>query len=57
MRWIVMGLSKVRMPIDYALHLEVSKAPKGYPLKFKFDPQWYAVDQSEKVTEAFFGDS
>ncbi|GIJ99600.1 putative hybrid PKS-NRPS biosynthetic cluster [Aspergillus viridinutans] len=53
MRGIVMGLSKVQMPIDYVLHLEVSKAPKGHTVKFKFDPQWYAVDQFEKVTEAF----
>jgi amino acid adenylation domain-containing protein len=45
MRWIVMGLSHVRMPMDYALHLEVSKTPAGYRLKFKYDPRIFGPEE------------
>ncbi|EAW13719.1 putative nonribosomal peptide synthase [Aspergillus clavatus NRRL 1] len=53
MRWMVMALSKVRMPIDYALHLEVSKTPTGYNLKWKYDPQVYPVEEFEAVIKNF----
>ncbi|EFQ99575.1 tyrocidine synthetase 1 [Nannizzia gypsea CBS 118893] len=53
MRWMVMGLSKVRMPIDYALHLEVSKTLAGYNLRWKFDPRVYPVEEFERVTENY----
>ncbi|PYH91183.1 tyrocidine synthetase 1, partial [Aspergillus ellipticus CBS 707.79] len=53
MRWMVMALSTVRMPVDYALHLEVSKTPVGYQLKWKYDPRVYPVDEFEGITEAF----
>ncbi|OQE16304.1 hypothetical protein PENFLA_c028G04421 [Penicillium flavigenum] len=53
MRWMVMALSKVRMPIDYALHLEVSKTPVGYTLKFKYDPGLYSDDRFAGLMEAF----
>ncbi|KAL4921170.1 hypothetical protein BDW62DRAFT_198184 [Aspergillus aurantiobrunneus] len=52
MRWMVMALSKVRMPIDYALHLEVARTATGYSLKFKYDPRVYG-DGIEGVTGAF----
>ncbi|EPS31251.1 hypothetical protein PDE_06206 [Penicillium oxalicum 114-2] len=53
MRWMVMALSKVRMPIDYALHLEVSKTPTGYTLKFKYDPKLYSDDQLDGLMGSF----
>lgn len=55
MRWIVMGLSRVRMPMDYALHLEVSKTPAGYRLKFKYDPHIFGAEDGgiERVAGLF----
>ncbi|KAL7629878.1 hypothetical protein AAE478_001401 [Parahypoxylon ruwenzoriense] len=55
MRWMVMALSKVRMPMDYALHLEVSKTAAGYNLKFKYDPTLYSAADMEGVTDTYTG--
>ncbi|KAI5856762.1 hypothetical protein GGS23DRAFT_588514 [Durotheca rogersii] len=55
MRWMVMALSKVRMPMDYALHLEVSKTAAGYNLKFKYDSTVYSAVDMEGVADAYAG--
>ncbi|KAE8410745.1 tyrocidine synthetase 1 [Aspergillus pseudocaelatus] len=53
MRWMVMALSKVRMAIDYAVYLEVSKTATGYSLKWKYDQRVFGEEQFDAVTAAY----
>ena len=53
MRWMVMAGSKVTMPIDYALHLEVSKTITGYSLKFKYDGSLYTSEEAKIIGEKY----
>ncbi|KAF8501936.1 hypothetical protein JB92DRAFT_851690 [Gautieria morchelliformis] len=55
MRWIVMALSKVTMPINYALMLEVLKTSTGYTLRLKYDSRVYSTEAAEAVGDMLVG--
>ncbi|KAF1821211.1 putative nonribosomal peptide synthase [Dissoconium aciculare CBS 342.82] len=53
MRWMVMAGSEVTMPIDYALHLEVSKTIAGYNVKFKFDENLFCKEEADRIGDSY----
>lgn len=55
MRWIAMGLSRVRQPMDYALMLEVGKSAMGYNLRLRYDSRVFSDADVEEVGEKLLG--
>ncbi|KAJ7446903.1 tyrocidine synthetase 1 [Mycena galericulata] len=51
MRWCVLGMSKVRQEMNYALMMEVFKAAKGYVVRLRHDNRIYGKAEIEKIGE------
>ncbi|TDL26481.1 nonribosomal peptide synthase [Rickenella mellea] len=55
MRWLVMGLSRVRQPMNYALMLEVYKTADGYNLRLRYDSRVYSNEAAESMGDKLVG--
>ncbi|KAI5805838.1 hypothetical protein EDC01DRAFT_626649 [Geopyxis carbonaria] len=54
MRWLVMALSHtIKMPVDYAIMLEVFKTPVGYNVRIKYDNRVYSKIEAESIGDDF----
>ncbi|KAJ7793903.1 tyrocidine synthetase 1 [Mycena olivaceomarginata] len=51
MRWCVLGMSKVRQEMNYALMMEVFRTPTGYVVRLRHDNRFYGKAEIEAVGE------
>ncbi|KAF7362203.1 Tyrocidine synthetase 1 [Mycena venus] len=49
MRWCVLGMSKVRQEMNYALMMEVFRAPNGYVVRLRHDNRVFGKAEIEAV--------
>ncbi|KAK3356396.1 hypothetical protein B0T25DRAFT_589035 [Lasiosphaeria hispida] len=53
MRWVVMALSKVTMPVNYAIMFEVFKDVEGHRLKMGYDTRLFSKEEAAGVLELY----